>query len=154
DNEDLEQHPLFQDTLMLLCRLDHPLASARTITWKKVLPHRLINLRSNSSVRQLVDAAYHEYGNSSQPGFEVENASTVVAFVSYGLGVAVLPLSLIPPVRAARLTYRRITQPELRRTICITTLRGRSLSPSASAFCDICMDIAASGIHAGDGKGH
>jgi len=139
----LAQHPLFEDTLMLLCRSDHPLAAARSTTWRKVLPHRLIAVKGNSSVRQLLEAAYVEQGRALRPAFEVQNASTVIGFVANGLGVGVLPLSLLPLVRVGQVTYRRITQPELHRTICVMTAQGRTLSPLARAFMDLCMRMAA-----------
>jgi len=139
----LAQRPLFEDTLMLLCHRDHPLAAARSTTWRKVLPHRLVSLKSNNSVRRLLEAAYLEHGTSLRPAFEVENASTVIGFVANGLGVGVLPLSLLPLVRVGQVTYRRITQPELHRAICVMTRQGRSLSPAARAFENLCVRIAA-----------
>jgi len=142
-DDTLTQTPLFEDTLMLLCRSDHPLAAARSTTWRKVLPHRMIGVKGNSSVRQLLDAAYLEQGVPLRPAFEVENASTVIGFVANGLGVGVLPLSLLPLVRVGQVTYRRITQPELHRTICLITARGRAPSPSAQAFVELCVGTAA-----------
>jgi len=142
-DEGLAQRALFKDSLMLLCRSDHPLAAARSTTWRTVLPHRLIGLKGNSSVRQLIEAAYIEQGSTLRPAFEVENASTLIGFVANGLGVGVLPLSLLPLVRVGQVTYRRITKPELHRTVCVITARGRALSPSAQAFVELCLRMAA-----------
>ena len=42
---------------VLLCRADHPLAAQRTVTWRQLHGHRLVSLKSTSSVRHLVEAA-------------------------------------------------------------------------------------------------
>jgi hypothetical protein len=54
----------------------------------------------------------------------------------------VLPVSLLPLVRVGNVTYRRIVDPEIRRTICAVTLKSRSLSPSAAAFLELCVSVS------------
>lgn len=144
---ELKHRELFRDHLVLLCRSDHPLAKLRTVTWKDLQPHSLVSLTSKSSVRHLVEAAYLQHGTSLRPAFEVEHASTVMGFVAQGLGVGVLPFSLIPLVRVKRVVYRRITRPEIHRLICIVTLKSRSPSPAAEAFIRTCIDHATSRTH-------
>lgn len=141
-DDGLEHCELFQDSLMLLCRSDHPLAARKTITWRDLQSHRLISQKPTSSVRHLLDAAYLTQGLILKPAFEIEHVSTVIGFVANGLGIGVLPMSLMPNVRAGNLTSRRITHPEISRTICAVSLRGRSLSPTAQAFIDLCTVIA------------
>lgn len=142
DDTELTHRELFKDSLVLLCRADHPLAARRTVTWRQLHGHRLVSLKSTSSVRHLVEAALIEHGGEVKPAFEVEHASTVIGFVTNGLGVSVLPLSLLPQVRAGHLTYRRILAPEIRRAICVVTLKARSMSPAAEAFVAMCVDAA------------
>jgi DNA-binding transcriptional LysR family regulator len=142
DDSELTHRELFRDSLVLLCRTDHPLAAARTVAWRQLQEHRLVMLTSTSSVRHLVEATLLEHGGVAKPSFEVEHASTVIGFVANGLGVGVLPLSLLPLVRTGQVTYRRITNPEIRRAICVVTLKARSLSPAAQAFADLCVSLA------------
>ncbi|MBY0437720.1 MAG: LysR family transcriptional regulator [Burkholderiales bacterium] len=139
DDAELTHRELFEDSLVLLCRTDHPLAARRTVTWRQLHGHRLVSLKSTSSVRHLVEAALIEHGGEVKPAFEVEHASTVIGFVANGLGVGVLPLSLLPLVRVGQVTYRRITGPEIRRAICVVASRARSLSPAAEAFVELCV---------------
>jgi DNA-binding transcriptional LysR family regulator len=142
DDVELTHQELFRDSLVLLCRTDHPLAAARTVQWRQLQEHRLVLLRSTSSVRHLVEGALVEHGAVAKPAFEAEHASTVIGFVANGLGVGVLPLSLLPLVRTGQVTYRRITHPEIRRTICVVNLKARSLSPAAQAFSELCVRLA------------
>ena len=142
DEHDLLYRELFQDSLVLLCHTEHPLAQSRTVTWRQMQPYRLMSLKSTSSVRHLMEAAYLQQGRALAPAFEVEHASTVIGFVANGLCVGVLPLSLLPLLRVGQVTYRRITHPEIQRTICAITLKARTSSPVARAFLELCGEFA------------
>lgn len=142
DLHDLVHRELFQDSLVLLCHSEHPLAQSRTVTWRQLQPHRLVSLKSTSSVRHLMEAAFLQQGGALRPAFEVEHASTVIGFVANRLCAGVLPLSLLPLVRVGQVTYRRITHPEIQRTICAITLKARTPSPAAKAFLDLCSEFA------------
>ncbi|KJK22562.1 hypothetical protein UB46_20730 [Burkholderiaceae bacterium 16] len=142
DEHDLVHRELFQDSLVLLCHSEDPLAQSRTVTWRQLQPHRLVSLKSTSSVRHLMEAAFLQQGRALSPAFEVEHASTVIGFVANRLCVGVLPLSLLPLVRVGQVTYRRITHPEIQRTICAITLNARTPSPAAKAFLDLCSEFA------------
>lgn len=142
EDPELVHRGLFHDRLVLLCRSDHPLAKSRILTWRQLQGHRMVSLKSTSSVRHLVEAAYLEHGAPLQPAFEVEQASTLIGFVTNGLGIGVLPLSLLPLMKVGQVTYRRITGPEIHRAICVVTLKSRTLSPAAAMFIELCVRMA------------
>ena len=142
DDAELTHRALFQDSLVLLCHPDHPLARSRTVTWRQLQPHRLISLKSTSSVRHLVEATYLKQGGVPHLAFEVEYASTVIGFVAKGLGVGVLPRSVMPLVGGGPVIYRPITSPKIERTICVITSKAHSLSPAAEAFVQLCTKLA------------
>ena len=81
----------------------------------------------------------HARGSTLRPVFEVEHLDTMVGFVGSGLGVGVLPYSLIERVKLGPVVYRRITAPGIHREICLVTLKSRSLSPAAEAFTQTCI---------------
>lgn len=141
-DEELDLRRLFEDELVLLCHVEHPLARHRVVTWRELQPHRLVALKGSSSVRQLMEAACLQQGFPLRPAFEVENASSVIGFVANGLCVGVLPLSLVPLVRVGQVTYRRIIEPQIRRTISAVTLSTRTPSPAAAGFLDLCVKHA------------
>jgi DNA-binding transcriptional LysR family regulator len=139
DDPALTHRTLFHDHLVLLCGADHPLAKQRTASWRQLVPFSHIAFRRTSSVRQLVDAAYTREKSTLRPAFEVEHLDTMVGFVANGLGVGVLPYSLIKRVKLGPVIYRRITAPEIHREICLVTAKSRSLSPAAEAFIQTCV---------------
>lgn len=142
--DDLAVRRLFRDRLVLLLRKDHELARrSAAVTWSALAPFRLVALKNTSSVRHLMEQTYAQKGLELQPAFEVEYPTTLIGFVSRGLGIGVLPYSLVPPMPLRELTYRRIGQPEIQRTLCVITRRSRTPSPAAEAFIGTCTGKAA-----------
>ncbi|HLU01416.1 MAG TPA: LysR family transcriptional regulator [Advenella sp.] len=140
DAEDLEQHVLFKDPLVVLCATDHPLASRQDLDWPDIISQDLIVRGQDSSVRQLLDAQFLQRGQILQPAFEVNQVSTALGLISAGLGIGVVPASLLSTIningvhcgrfRAASTTYW---------TLCASTLSARSPSPTVEPFIRLCL---------------
>ena len=141
-NRDLKHQELGRDHLVLLCRNDHPLANRRTVNWDALAAYELVSLANTSSVRQHVEAAYTRRGLPWKPAFEVEQASTLISFIVHGLGVGVMPHSLVPLAAMSDLVHRRVLAPEIHRVLCAATLKTRPLSPAVSAFIETCLKHA------------
>lgn len=150
----LSHRDLFRDHLVLFCRSDHPLAKRRTVTWRQLVSFSHITVRRSSSVRELVDAAFARINATLRPAFEVEHAATAIGLVTSGLGIAVLPHSVIKQANLGPLVYRRIMAPEIHRDICAISLKSRSLAPAAEAFIRTCIEHQATlqAIAIGRGK--
>ncbi len=140
---DLAQRQLFRDHLVLVCRRDHPLANGPAVTWKALLPFGLVTMKSTSSIRHLVEQTYVQHGVALRPAFEVEYATTLISFVARGLGIGILPFSLVPLLESSQLTHRRIGKPEIYRTLCVVNLKSRTPSPAADAFIQACIQQSA-----------
>jgi LysR family carnitine catabolism transcriptional activator len=139
DDPALAHRTLFHDELVLLCRTDHPLTRLRGVTWRQIIPFAHIAFRRTSSVRHLVEAAYARENAVLRPAFEVEYPHTMVGLVANGLGVGVLPYSLMRQVKLGPVVHRRITAPEIRRDICLVARAGESPSPASEAFIQTCI---------------
>ena len=134
---DLDYWPLASDGFVLLLPKAHPLArSTKALRWPGVadLPH--ISMPLPSSVRQYADAAFLEHRIQFAPRFELEHLASIKALVAAGLGVAALPELAAKVGPDTDVVRRPLTDPDLRRPIGLVTLRGRSLSPAASAMVD------------------
>jgi len=152
DDPELDYQELFRDRLVLLCRRDHPLARETVVAWQALQPHRLITLDRTSSVQRLVEAACAQHGIVLRHAFELSQTTTVIGFLAQGLGVAILPHSLLPLTSGHGIVHRRLHAPEIDRRICIVTQRGRSLSPLAGAFVQACT-ARARGVGPGARRG-
>ncbi len=134
---DLDYLPLASDGFVLLLPKSHKLAkSIQPLRWPDVaeLPH--ISMPLPSSVRQYADAAFLQHRIQFAPQFELEHLASIKALVAAGLGVAALPELAANVGPDTGIVRRPLIGPDLRRPIGLVTLRGRSLSPAASAMVD------------------
>jgi LysR family carnitine catabolism transcriptional activator len=134
---DLDYLPLASDGFVLLLSKSHKLAkSIQPLRWPDVaeLPH--ISMPLPSSVRQYADAAFLQHRIQFAPQFELEHLASIKALVAAGLGVAALPELAANVGPDTGIVRRPLIGPDLRRPIGLVTLRGRSLSPAASAMVD------------------
>lgn len=140
DANDLDQVDLFRDQLVVLCSQHHPLAKRRTVHWTDISSYDHIAKNGNSSVRQLVNAEYERQGVMLRPVFEVEHLGTMLGLIAEGLGIGILPISLLHAIKLEGLAWRAFTPSNAPfRTICAVTLRARSAPPTVAPFIDLCL---------------
>lgn len=84
---------LLRDPLVLVTSATHPWFPS-TLTWSDVVSSEvpIITLPKGSGIRQCIDMAYLNVGKKFQPQFELNQMSSIAAFVRHGLGVGILPL--------------------------------------------------------------
>ena len=141
DGTGLVQRVLFHDRLVLLCSETHPLATDADISWKDIRKYEHIAKKSGSSVRQLINAEYLEYGQVFRPAFEVEHLGTMLGLIVAGLGIGILPLTTIRSISMPGLvcrTFCKLDAPY--RTICAITTRMQATSPVVENFLRICEE--------------
>ncbi len=144
DAPDLEQVDLFRDHLVVLCAKSHPLAKRRTVNWADISAYDHIAKNGNSSVRQLVDAEYERQGSQLRPVFEVEHLGTMIGLIAEGLGIGILPFSLLHAIKMEGLAWRLFSPANAPfRTICAVSLRARSSPPTVAPFVELCLRQAA-----------
>ncbi len=134
---DLASTSLLEDSFVMVCRDDHPLAKRKTTTWKQLEPYPLILLGQYSGNRALLDLALGGTNLKLRSLFEVQRASTSLGLVSEGLGAAVLPWMSIPKDAYPRLRIIHLTHPLISRTLTLVTRRPAALSPAARALYDM-----------------
>ncbi|MVW73149.1 LysR family transcriptional regulator [Bordetella sp. 15P40C-2] len=141
-DDELVQHALFRDRLVLICRADHELAQFNRVTWSRLWPYRLVSLATTSNVRHILEAEYTQHGTAFQPAFEVEQASTLIGFIMNELGIGILPASLTPLLNFSGLKMVELGSPEIHRSICVMHLKSRALTPAAQNFLADCRELA------------
>jgi len=143
--DDLVQHDLFEDRLVVVCPKDHPLAGLESVRWIQVARYDQVALRSASNVRQLIDQEHARQGVSTRPVYEVDRVSSMVSFIAEGMGIGVLPQSLFRAYDRSSITSRPISDGQLSRTICASHLKDVSPSPAAIAFIALCRALGKNG---------
>lgn len=132
----VEERVFLQDTLVAVAPKER-FRTRRPLSWKQLAAHPVVVVRSGYGVRRCIDAAADEAGIRLDIGFEVSMLSTAVALAAAGLGVAIVPSTVLHYTPHAGLVARPLVSPVVRRDTAVLTERGRSLSPAAKAFIDL-----------------
>ncbi|WP_159596252.1 LysR family transcriptional regulator [Hydrogenophaga sp. BPS33] len=141
DVDDLAQQLLFRDPLVVLCAPHHPLAGRRNLQWKDIIPCQLIVRSTDSSVRQLLDAQYLAHGAVLRPAFEVAHVGTVLGLIVAGLGIGILPSSVMRTVNMEGLAighFGKRATPYWSIGAC--TPKNRSSPPTVAFFIQQCLE--------------
>ena len=134
DLADLKPEVLHEDTLMLACPDNHPLALQEAVHWSELGDYPLVLIKTGSGLRTLVDQTFGRLTSRLAPAFEVANVSTALGLVSAGLGVSILPAYSLARSKAQGITGRPLVEPVVTRKIVAISLPTRPLSSSSKAF--------------------
>ena len=126
---------LCTDKFYLVCRKDHPLATEKVLTLKKLAPYPFIHMSRNSSVRQALDAALHPLQTNTV--LEVDQLATVTGMVDAGLGISVVPALTLFHFERKSLVTRPLAIANLTRKIYVVRRQEGSLSVAAQALHDL-----------------
>lgn len=133
---DLDLTRLFDDTLQIVHRQDHPIAQAPVIDVETLSLYPLILMNRGSSVRDLVEGAFLAAGRTATPACEVTYMSTAVALVRAGLGLSILPSTAVELRSQPDVAARSIDDPAFVRTLVLVRRRNAPLRPVVEAFID------------------
>ncbi len=132
---DLSTRLLCTDQFYLVCRKDHPLATEKVLTLKKLTPYPFVHMSRNSSVRQALDAALHPLQTNTL--LEVDQLATVAGMVEAGLGISVVPALTLFHFERKSLVTRPLAIAGLTRKIYVVRRQQGSLSVAAQALHDL-----------------
>ncbi len=134
NDPDLQTKVLTRDRMHAIYLSPHALDKEKKITAEILARQPLILMDEDSTVRQVVDRAFDQSGQSVKPVLEATYMSTAVGMVRARLGVALLPSTAIEAQTAGRLKSRPIEGREFGRSIFIIRKAGRSLPPASESF--------------------
>jgi DNA-binding transcriptional LysR family regulator len=121
--------PIFRDPFKLVCRSDSALATkGGVLEWSDLVDHPLI---INEATRALPSAEFQRLARDAR--FSVRNVTSLLAMVSAGMGVTLLP-ALATVNLPALLTARPLRDPACLRTVGIHWRAGKVPSPVTSLF--------------------
>jgi len=129
--------PLGEEPCVVVLPRRHTLARRRAVSIADLAGEPLISMPPESGLRRLVDSAAVSAGVSLHHAITLHQFGTLFSFVRSGLGVAVVPVSALPPRGDRALRVRPLARPALARQVGILTLGDRVLSPAAASFREI-----------------
>jgi DNA-binding transcriptional LysR family regulator len=98
---DVESELLFEEELLVIAPLDHPLASEERVTLAQLAEHDLLLEPPGTAFRDDLDAQAREAGVTLTTKAEVDGMRLVASLAFEGFGAAVLPASAVTRGNAA-----------------------------------------------------
>jgi LysR family carnitine catabolism transcriptional activator len=136
----LREQVFLRDSLVAAAPSAPDFAAGQSITWEQLSVLPLITVKSGYGVRRRIEAAAESAGVQLQIAYEVTLLSTALAMAAGGLGVAVVPGSLLNHYSShAQLVGRQLVGPTVERHTAVVHLQERSLAPAAQAFVDLLL---------------
>lgn len=128
----LQEEAVMRDVLVAAAATSDGFPEGESMTWRQLSALPIVTVRPGYGIRRRIEAAAAESGASLRITHEVTLLGTAVALAVNGLGVTVVPSSVV--ARVPGLAIRRLTRPIVERVISVVTKRERSLSPASEVF--------------------
>lgn len=109
-------------------------AARRALTWDELAQLPTIAMRRETRIRMQIDQALGAQGKHLSPTYEVTLINTALAMTAQGLGLAILPATMLPADQFPTLIARPLIRPAITRPVSLLQRQGRTLSPAAPAF--------------------
>ena len=131
---DIETIPLYNEKLVLVLHESHPLVASEVISLKQLESEPFIMSAKGFQTREDILQAFKSEGATPTVKFEIERFETVLSLVRENLGIAIIPENYLQGPYDALVKSRTIVSPDLERTVYLTYMKNRYISPSIQAF--------------------
>ena len=141
DDADIDFEVVARDHLGVVCREDHPLASARSHTWDALADFPCFGAGADMETGYpLVEWENEVPTCIRSPQYQVFNLVTLGALLAAGKGICVLPRLEVQALGGENFAFAELRDPMIMREVCIVKRRGRSLSPAAEKLRDCVVE--------------
>lgn len=130
NEEDLEVKCLYEERLVAIFPVDHPLAMKEKLTIADLCEEPFILSKEGFQTRQDILNSFEKAGKVMNIQFEIERFETAVSLVQENLGITILPANYLQDLAADTLIQREVDCPYLRRNVYLIYMKNRHL-PSA-----------------------
>jgi DNA-binding transcriptional LysR family regulator len=131
---DIKIETLIGGRLSAIGRRTAGFAARRSLTWDELAHQPTIAMRRETRIRMQIDQALGQQGKRLVPTYEVTLINTALAMTAQGLGLAILPATMLPADQFPTLIAKPLTRPAITRPVSLLQRQGRTLSPAAEAF--------------------
>lgn len=150
DDPEVALDTLFEEDLMVVAPLDHPLADRQQVGLVELADHELLLPPPGTSIRVELDRAAHQAGVSLVAKAELDGLRLIASLAFEGFGAAVLPATAVPSWLDG--AWRLVPIVGVgRRQVSVARRRAGLPSAPARALRQVVADVVAAG--AGDQVG-
>ncbi len=127
DDPELEVQTLYEERLVAVLPLHHPLAQKDTITISDICEEPFIISTEGFQTRRDILTSFEQAGKSINIQFEIERFETAVSLVREHLGVTILPENYLQGPTAKTIVKKEIEGVNLNRHVYLVYLKNRHL---------------------------
>lgn len=132
--EDIEAIPLYNEKLVLVFHESNPLTDYSTVTLKDLAGEPFIISREGFQTREDVLNAFDTENVTPTIKYEIERFETALSLVREGIGITLIPENYLLVLPDKALVKKSIDSPALDRTVYLTFLKNRYVSPAIHTF--------------------
>lgn len=138
--EELEAIVLSEEPVLIALERGHRLAGRKSIRFEELRDEPFVVFRSGTGLRFITERAASAAGFEPSIAFETANLERMLALVSEGLGVAVVPQSTV------RHSHQQVSvvsaRPALSRTVGLAWRGGHPITPAVRALRDLFVQVS------------
>ncbi|AUM65002.1 LysR family transcriptional regulator [Brevibacillus sp. 7WMA2] len=132
---DIESLPLYDERLVLVLHRDHPLAQKRgSILLEELEREPFIISTEGFQTREDILTAFTLEQITPKIKFEIERFETALTLVRENLGITIIPENYLSEPMDECIVSKTIDSSALERTVYLTFMKNRYLSPAVQAF--------------------
>lgn len=132
--EGIISETLWEDEMVFVCAVDHPLNALNQVTLKNLSEYPAILPEANTFTFELLAEKFKQQNLTLSTPMPTNYLETIKMLVSVGLGWSLLPKTMLEQTDEAGLTVLSLDQITLTRPLGLLYLQGRTLSNAAKAF--------------------
>ncbi|WP_203363885.1 LysR family transcriptional regulator [Bacillus sp. REN10] len=137
---DIDTHVFFSERMRVLLPNHHPLAKQEIVHLRELKDDQFVLFRTGYDMRKLVLEACQQASFEPNVGFESEDIYTIKGLVEAGLGVTLLPETLLVDQTPLGTVSLPISAPIISRTVGVIITKSRELPPSEKMFYHFLID--------------
>ncbi|HEY3756319.1 MAG TPA: LysR family transcriptional regulator [Opitutaceae bacterium] len=138
ESDELESTAFFQDELVAIGPVGHPLSRARRVTARELCREPFIQREEGSGTRAVVDRALRRRGLKPKPLLTLASPEAIKSAVAAGLGLSIVSRLVIGlEVQAGLLRIIPVADLKIMRPLHLQRIRGRAESPAVGKFIEL-----------------
>lgn len=134
-HQDVQVVPVFEEDLVCVASVGHPLAARRSHTLRSLAAHPLVLYAHGSNTRGVLDAVFDAHGIVPDVAMETASPEAMKRLAEAGVGICILPEALVhDEVAAGRLARLHTSDARFVRRLGTAVHRTRPLSTAGRDF--------------------
>ena len=134
ENDKIGCVPFYRQELFLVVNETHPLAERETVMLEDIAGEKLISINHNTTLFKLIETSLKSASIKPHIVFEVDECNSIAAFVSAGVGIAIMPK--IPLLESYPVKSIPFAGHGLKRDISLLFVKDRHMLPAVQCFVD------------------